>query len=71
MEAPKGDFKYGEQFKVKTAAVHEENGVRILLYVNDKKIIDYLDTDDKAIKRPGYFAVYARSGSMEISPVKK
>lgn len=71
MEAPKSDFKYGEPSKVKTAAVHEANGVRILLYVNDKKIIDYLDTDDKAIKRPGYFAVYAGSGSMEISPVKK
>lgn len=66
-EAVDCQFEYGKKYTVKCGARNEAGGVRILAYINDVKVIDYLDTDEKAITEQGYFEIYCRSGNMELT----
>ncbi len=66
-EAVSCNFEYGKKYTVKCGARNEDNGVRIIAYINNVKVIDYLDTDENAISDPGFFQVYCRSGSMELT----
>lgn len=60
-------FEYNKKYTVKCGAKNEDGGVRITVYINNVKVMDYLDTDEKAIKNQGYFELYCRSGNMEIT----
>jgi hypothetical protein len=66
-EAVPCSFEYGKKYTVKCGARNEADGVRIVVYINNVKVMDYLDTDEKAIRNQGYFEVYCRSGSMELT----
>lgn len=61
------NFAYGQKYTIKCGARNENGGVRIVAYINDVKVIDYLDTDENAIRDQGYFEIYCRSGSMELT----
>lgn len=53
---------YDKWARVQMGAINEENGVRIIVNVDGVNVIDYLDTDKDAIREPGYFQVWSRSG---------
>ena len=61
------NFEYGKKYTVKCGARNENGGVRIVAYINDVKVIDYLDTGEDALTEQGYFQVYCRSGNMELT----
>ena len=65
------DFEYGKKYTIKCGAKNEEDGVRILVYINNEKVVDFLDTDENAIWDQGYFQIYCRSGSMEFTSPSK
>lgn len=66
-EAVPCSFEYGKKYTVKCGARNESDGVRIIAYINNVKVIDFLDTDENAIRDQGFFEVYCRSGSMELT----
>lgn len=52
-------FLFGQDNLIKYAALNTKDGVKIVLYVNGIKVIEYDDTVDffSTLKQPGYFAV--------------
>jgi hypothetical protein len=54
---------------VKVGAITEPGGVRLLLYVDGQNIFNFLDTGEGKIALPGYFGLYARSGSIKLGVV--
>ena len=70
-EAVPCNFEYGRKYTVKCGARNEADGVRIVAYIDNVKIIDYLDTDEDAVREQGYVELYCRSGSMELSAPTK
>lgn len=51
---------------VEMSAVNETNGVRIRFVLDGKEVINYLDTDEGAIREAGYFGAIARTGLLDI-----
>ena len=64
-------FTYGKKHTIQCGARNEDDGVRIVAYVDNVKVIDYLDTEEGAIREQGYVELYCRSGSMELSAPTK
>ncbi|MBR6728712.1 MAG: Ig-like domain-containing protein, partial [Clostridia bacterium] len=60
----------GKTYKVQAGAINEENGVRIIVNIDGKNVINFLDTVEGCIKEPGYFGVYCTSGSMDFAPAE-
>lgn len=62
-------LEYGERYSVTVGALDEENGVRLILIVNDKPIFDFLDTADGYIKGDGLFGLYpSAEGNFILQP---
>lgn len=51
-------FGYNERVSVVVGAIKEAEGTRVVLTINGKNVIDYMDTGDKALKDSGFFVVY-------------
>lgn len=69
--SPSSGVVYGQKARIKAAAITRLDGVRIIVSVNGNTVIDYLDTAEQAITKPGYFTIYARAGSMQFMPVNQ
>lgn len=63
-------FKSGESAYVQIGTFDEADGVRIILWVNGEKVIDYLDKSDEALRGGGYFGILEQTQgrSMRLSP---
>ncbi len=62
-------FGYNERVSVVVGAIKETEGTRVILNINGKNIIDYMDTGDKALKDSGFFVVYnPEPGGMVFYP---
>lgn len=65
-------FKYDGSFnKIQLGAINEDDGVRIILNVNDVNIFDFLDTEAQAITDGGYLHIYAPNSEVEIAPCEE
>lgn len=60
-------FKFGEKNHIKLTTKNEADGVRIILYINDEKVIDVLDNYEGAILNPGYLGTVAPNAPIELS----
>ncbi len=63
-------FSYETREKVTVGSFDIDGGVRIILMVNDKPVIDYIDTSDGALKAGGYMGAYTYNGFFEMLPVE-
>ena len=61
-------LEYGKTYHVTAGTIEEKDGVRIILTVNGKNIVDYLDNDKDALRGPGYMGVYVGGGTFTFSP---
>ena len=59
-------FEQGKNYKVSFGAINEENGVRLILKMNDKVIFNFLDDEENCILNDGYFGVLAVDGTMNL-----
>ena len=65
---PNRYWKYNKTYNVHLGAINtNDNGVRIIMAVNGKKIFDWTDYDDEALLAPGYFSVINRDGTTTLS----
>ncbi len=55
-----------ESHQVQVGAVNEAGGVRLILNIDGENVFYFLDTAAERIDDPGYFGLYARSGSMTL-----
>ncbi len=55
-----------ELHRVQVGAVNEGGGVRLILNIDGENLIYFLDTEPNRITAPGYFGVYARTGTMTL-----
>ena len=70
-EKIKNDYiKSGETAYIQVGTFDEANGVRIVLWVNGQKVIDYLDTSDEALRGGGYFGILEQTADriMRLAP---
>lgn len=51
-------FEYNKRYSVVLGAINTDEGTRIILTINGKNIIDYLDNDEKRIGAFGYIVSY-------------
>ena len=61
-------LEYGKKYSVTVGSITEDNGVRIILTIDGKNIINYLDTAEGYLKDEGYFGVYVGNGTFTFSP---
>ncbi len=62
-------FDYGERVSMVVGAMKVDGGTRVILNINGKNIIDYLDAGEKALTDSGYFVVYnPEPGGMTFYP---
>ena len=57
----KGDdkiFEYNKRYSIVVGALDTEKGTRIILNINGKNIIDYIDDTDKKLPAEGNFGIY-------------
>ncbi|SDD48066.1 Ig-like domain (group 2) [Paenibacillus sp. UNCCL117] len=57
---------FHELHRVQVGAVNESGGVRLILNIDGENVFYFLDTAAGRIDDPGYFGLYARSGSMTL-----
>ena len=63
-----GVVGYGKKYTAELAVLDETDGTRIVLKINNKTIINYLDTDKARLKAEGYLGVYTGAdGSFTFS----
>lgn len=56
-------------YSVTVGTINEEDGVRIILIIDDKTIIDYLDKEASALTEDGYLGIYSGpDGSFTLEP---
>ncbi len=61
--------EYGKRYSITVGALDEENGVRLVLIVNDKPIFDFVDTAEGYIKGDGLFGLYpSETGNFVLQP---
>ncbi len=60
-------FKYGQTVRIRAGAINETNGVRLILYVNDTCVFDYLDKGEDAVYEDGYFGIHSQGNTITIS----
>ena len=56
-----------QKYHIQVGTITEENGVRIILNVDGKNIINYLDETEGRIDEPGYFGVMINSTTMRMT----
>lgn len=59
-------FKFGERNRIKLTTRNEEDGVRIVCWVNGEEVINVLDNYDGAILEPGYFGYVAPASQVTL-----
>jgi uncharacterized protein YjdB len=64
---PNTALPFNQTRHVEAGAFNEPGGVRIVLKIGEDEVINYLDTDAEALREPGYFGLYARSGAAELT----
>ncbi len=52
---PLDPFKFGENNHVVVSINNEAEGVRLAMSINGKEVMNFVDTDENAIRTPGYF----------------
>ena len=65
------DFEYGKRYSVQVGAINDDIGVRIIVRIDGKEIIDYVDKSEDRLGEAGYLGFYVRSGEMELYPYSK
>ncbi len=62
-------FEYNKRYSVIMGAIDTDEGTRLVLTVNGKNLIDYMDTSDTKIKASGHYVVYNPApGGMTFYP---
>ena len=61
-------LEYGKTYHITAGTIEEEDGVRLILTVDGKNIVDYKDTDENALRGDGYLSVYVGSGNFTFTP---
>ncbi len=61
-------LEYGKTYHVTAGTIEEEDGVRLILTIDGKNIVDYKDTDENALRGDGYLSVYVGSGDFTFTP---
>lgn len=56
-------LEYGKKHHVVAGTIEEKDGVRIILTVDGKNIIDYLDSGEGCLRGDAYFGVYTGAGT--------
>ena len=57
-------FEYGKVYEITAGTIEEENGTRLILNVNGKNMIDYLDDDlENCLRGDGYVGIYVGNGT--------
>lgn len=51
-------FEYGKRYSIVMGAIEEDGATRVVLNINGKNIIDYLDDSETRIEPSGYFVSY-------------
>jgi uncharacterized protein YjdB len=64
--APNQNLPFNEVRRVQAGAVNEAGGVRLIVNIDGVNIFYFLDTAAERLESPGYFGLYARSGSMTL-----
>ena len=65
-------FEYYKTYEIVAGTIEEENGTRIILTVNGKNIIDYLDDDlENCLRGDGYMGLYVGSGTFTFGKTEK
>lgn len=64
---PNTAFNYKNDNLVRIGAINTANGVRLLMYINGKKIFDCIDTAEGKITAPGYFGTYQMGNVVRLS----
>lgn len=60
-------LEYGKKHHVVAGTIEEKDGVRIILTVDGKNIVDILDSGEGCLRGEAYFGVYAGSGTFTFS----
>ncbi|MBD2844085.1 Ig-like domain-containing protein [Paenibacillus sp. IB182496] len=63
---PNDVLPFGERHRVQVGAVNESGGVRLILNIDGENVFYSLDEEAERIDDPGYFGLYARSGTMTL-----
>ncbi len=64
-------FEYYKTYEIVAGTIEEENGTRIILNVDGKNIIDYLDSDmENCLRGDGYMGLYVGTGTFTFGSVK-
>ena len=61
-------FEYGKRYSVTLGTIREEEGVRILFFVNGEPVFDYVDKAEGYIAEDGYLGIYAFQGDFTLYP---
>ncbi len=61
-------LEYGKTYHVTAGTIEEEDGVRLILTINGKNIVDYKDTDENALRGDGYMSIYVGPGDFTFTP---
>jgi len=60
-------FVFGGENLIQVGALNHADGVRLLLYINGNKVLDYVDNSEQAIREPGYFGICAPRTTVTVS----
>ncbi len=60
-------FKYGQTVRMRVGAINEADGVRIILYINDVCVFDYLDKGQGAVREDGYFGIVSQGNTISLA----
>jgi uncharacterized protein YjdB len=63
---PNNFIPFHELHRVQVGAVNESGGVRLILNIDGENVFYFLDTAAERLEDPGYFGLYARSGSITL-----
>ncbi|WP_158289514.1 Ig-like domain-containing protein [Paenibacillus flagellatus] len=64
---PNTMLPFNEERRLQLGAVPEAGGVRLIMTVDGETVFDYLDTAVGAIRKPGYFGLIARNGTITLA----
>lgn len=57
----------GQKYHVQVGAFNEENGVRIILNIDGKNIINFLDEAEERVEAEGYFGLFINQTTMNLT----
>lgn len=57
----------GQKYHIQVGAFNEENGVRIILNIDGKNIMNYLDETEGRVEAEGYFGLFINQTTMNLT----